>query len=59
MRAMLKDKEGLPFVINSVFLTMLKKMVHVWDGQMQLLVCVGVACSEAHELELDILTKAS
>lgn len=24
-------------------------MVHVWDGQVQLLVCFGVACSETYE----------
>lgn len=35
-------------------------MMHVWDGQIQLLVCFGGVCSEVYEhMELDILTKTS
>lgn len=52
---MLKEKEGLPFVINSVFFIMLKKDGTCLGWTDQLLVCFRVACSEAYErLELDI-----
>lgn len=55
VRAMLKEKEGLPFVINSVFFIMLKKDGTCLGWTDQLLVCFRVACSEAYErLELDI-----